>query len=479
MTDELDKLLLRAQDAFSTPQIAAHAREIAYGNLTCLGRHTVTGMLTASGHQFEDWTASYRLFSQQRVNIEKLNDVALSATLEELPPEQMMIIANMDDTITKKTGKKIPGTAWRRDPLGPPFHTNFIWGQRFLQISLALPDKEGPCQSRAIPVVFNHSPTVKKPAKTATAEQVQTFKEHQKQAKLSQQGSQQVHKLRDKLDQQGHAKRILCMGVDGSYTNSTVLKNLPDRVTLIGRVRKDCKLYEPAQPTKAQLKGRKKVYGERIPTPEQIRKSDQYEWQTVKAWGAGKQHEFNVKVVKGLKWRSAGENHTLQLMVVKPLGYRPNKTSKILYREPAYFISTDNNLNAQDLLQAYIWRWEIEVNIRDEKTLLGCGKAQVTNPNSAANIPAFVTALYAFLLLANHKAFKNENTDALLPRSKWYPAKRDDRFTTGDLINHLRVELWAKGMGMNFSGFVKKEQTTKSRRNRATPLTSALFYSRC
>src|SRR5690606_39381066 len=60
-----------------------------------------------------------------------------------------------------------------------------------------------------------------------------------------------------------------CMGVDGSYTNSTVLKNLPDRVTLIGRVRKDCKLYEPAQPTKAQLKGRKKVYGERIPTPEQ------------------------------------------------------------------------------------------------------------------------------------------------------------------------------------------------------------------
>jgi hypothetical protein len=34
-------------------------------------------------------------------------------------------------------------------------------------------------------------------------------------------------------------------------------------------------------------------------------------------------------------------------------------------------------------------------------------------------------------------------------------------------------------MGMSFSGFVKKEQTTKSHRNRTNSLTSALFYSRC
>jgi hypothetical protein len=45
-----------------------------------------------------------------------------------------MLIAHMDDTILKKTGKKISGTSWRRDPLGPPFQNNFIWGQRFLQI---------------------------------------------------------------------------------------------------------------------------------------------------------------------------------------------------------------------------------------------------------------------------------------------------------------------------------------------------------
>lgn len=299
----MDRLLCKAKGAFHQAQTGARTRQLAFGNLTCLGRHTVTGMLTASGDQFVDWTSSYRLFSEQRVGIDKLYDVSIASTIEELDPGQM-IIGHMDDTIIKKTGKKIPGTAWRRDPLGPPFQTNFIWGQRFLQLSLALPDEKGPCQSRSIPINFHHCPTIKKLVKTATPEQITTYKEQQKQAKLSQQGSLQIKSLRDKLDQQGHDKRILCIGVDGSYTNKTVLKSLPERVTLIGRIRKDTKLYEIPEPSDAKVKGRKKVYGERIPTPEQIRQSDEYKWQKVEAWAVGKKHQFDVKTVKDLKWRS-------------------------------------------------------------------------------------------------------------------------------------------------------------------------------
>jgi hypothetical protein len=123
-------------------------------------------MLTGSGQQFMDWSQAYRLFSKHRIDTSKMFKVVLSEVLQELTDEQM-IVAHMDDTILKKTGKHIPGTAWRRDPLSPPFHTNFIWGQRFIQISMALPDHPGCCQSRAIPVDFYHCPTVKKPRKSA------------------------------------------------------------------------------------------------------------------------------------------------------------------------------------------------------------------------------------------------------------------------------------------------------------------------
>jgi len=477
----LDKLFAKGEGAFTHPRIAKKARQLAYGNLACLGRHTVSGMLTASGRQFMDWTSFYRLFSEERVQVKLLNEVCIESTMEELAPNEM-VVAHMDDTLLKKTGKKIPGTSWRRDPLGPPFHTNFIWGQRFIQLSLSIPDQQGPCQSRAIPIGLHHCPTPKKLVKTATEEQIQTYKEVKKQSRLSLQGSLKIKALREQLDQQNHQDRVLCMSVDGSYTNSTVLKNLSERTVLIGRIRKDAKFYRPADQQQTG-KGRKKVYGDRIPTPEQIRQSSDYKWQQVEAWAAGKKHLFDIKVVKNLKSRTAGQQHLLQLVVVRPLAYRPNNSSKLLYRQPAYLICTDNNMDAQTLLQNYIWRWEIEVNIRDEKTLMGCGQAQVRNEHSAADVPAFVSAMYAFLLLAHIKAFKkngdSKNYDLLLPRPKWYPAKKPQRFTTGDLVNRLRTELWAKAVGCgNFSSFVKQQHATRSRRNKTNDMTGALFYSR-
>lgn len=89
----------------------------------------------------------------------------------------------MDDTIIKKTGKKIPGTAWRRDPLGPPFHTNFIWGQRFIQVSMALPISGDIGQSRAIPVDFHHCPTVIRPKKNAGQQEIIQYREENSQTK--------------------------------------------------------------------------------------------------------------------------------------------------------------------------------------------------------------------------------------------------------------------------------------------------------
>jgi hypothetical protein len=97
--------------------------------------------LTAGGQQFMDWSSAYRIFSKQKVDMSKLFKVVCASTIEELD-EGSNIVVSMDDTILKKTGKKIPGTSWKRDPLGPAFQTNFIWGQRFLQISMALPEHQ-------------------------------------------------------------------------------------------------------------------------------------------------------------------------------------------------------------------------------------------------------------------------------------------------------------------------------------------------
>jgi hypothetical protein len=444
-----------------------------YGELTCLGRHTVTGMLAASGQQFVDWSGAYRLFSKQRIDVSKILNVVQSNVLQEtgyLP----YIVAHMDDTVIKKTGKRIPGTAWRRDPLGPHFQTNFIWGQRFIQMSLALPRDGQNGQSRAIPVDFHHCPTVVRPRKTAEKEQWQVYKEEKKIAKLSRQGSDRIALLRKTFDEQGHKGKELVVGVDGSYTNKEVLKHLPQRTTLVGRIRKDTKLY--TLPEMQPGSGRKRVYGAQLPTPEEIRQSDQYPWQQIEAWAAGKTHKFDLKIIRDVRWRSAGPQN-LTLIVIRPLGYRLSKDSQMLYREPAYLICTETGLDIKDILQAYLWRWEIEVDFREEKTLLGCGQAQVRNPNSAESLPAFVAAMYGLLHVASHRATANPNM-TILPRPKWYPKEETKRITTGDLLNNLRAQLWAKATELNFSHFVNMQINARSLRNAKTSNTYSAFYMR-
>ena len=132
----------------------SRAKELAHGLLNCTGRVTITGMLIAVSRQFVDWTAAYQLFRGSRMNTDKLFEVATKVCLKQLSPDQI-IVAQMDDTVLRKVGKKIHGTSWRRTPLGPTFHTNFIWAKRFIQISLSLRNNtDFNSQSKAIPVDF-------------------------------------------------------------------------------------------------------------------------------------------------------------------------------------------------------------------------------------------------------------------------------------------------------------------------------------
>jgi hypothetical protein len=107
LTDELDSLFNQCHPAFSNHESWVRCRELMYGELTCLGRHTVTVMLAASGNQFVDWSGAYRMFSKQRVDVSRIMNVVQSNVLQEtdcLP----YIVAHMDDTVIKKTGKHIP-----------------------------------------------------------------------------------------------------------------------------------------------------------------------------------------------------------------------------------------------------------------------------------------------------------------------------------------------------------------------------------
>ena len=284
-----------------------------------------------------------------------------------------------------------------------------------MQLSAALlPKADGP--ARMIPIDFHHCPTAKKPKKNDPAKLWNAYKENAKQCNLSLQGALRLNGLRNALDKDpGGDQRKLWAVVDGSFTNGKVLKALPERTTLIGRIRKDAKLHHLPDRLERKKHGRRKRYSDKTITPEQLRQDTSLSWERVRVWAAGKRHSFRVKTIAPLLWRPAGADRHLRLVVIAPLGYRPNSQSRILYRKPAYLICTNPEISLADLIQAYVWRWDIEVNFRDEKTLLGMGQAQVRNPQSVENVPALIVAAYAMILLAGAKAFGVNGVPGSLP----------------------------------------------------------------
>ena len=92
---------------------------------------------------------------------------------------------------------------------------------------------------------------------------------------------------------------ILRVTVDGSYTNRTILKDLPERTVLIGRIRSDAKLYH--LPVSNSGPGRKRIYGTEAPTPDEIRQDETIPWQKIPGYTSGASHEFRVKTVRHLK----------------------------------------------------------------------------------------------------------------------------------------------------------------------------------
>jgi len=167
----------------------------------------------------------------------------------------------------------------------------------------------------------------------------------------------------------------------------------------------------------------------------------------------------------------------LRLVVVEPVPYRKTKRSKLQRREPAYLICTDPDLPLQELLQAYLWRWDIEVNFHDEKTILGVGQAQVRSESANQNAPALAVAAYAMLLLASVKTYGAEGKPDTFQSPLWYQRKPEQRATTNELINQLRYELWSDTLQHNSTGFSPKTNPDQNGIKCDHPLQSAVFLS--
>ena len=285
----------------------------------------------------QDWSADYRFYAQARLDGDKIFG-QVRAEIEQCGGAEAPLVAAMDDSLLRKTGRKIFGSRYQRDPLSPPFQVNFVRGLRVLQISAAVRQGDQGA-ARLIPIDFQHAALPAKPHPRAPAEVHAAYQAERAVRNINVVGRERLASLRQQMDQSGSAARRLVVSLAGRFTNSTVLRKVPDRTVLVGRVRKDSVFFYP--PTSQPQRGRKRKYGLRCPTPEALLKDPTVPWQSVKASAAGQTYEFKVKTLGPVYTAMNHGLQALRLVVREPVPYRASQRSKLERREPAYLICTD------------------------------------------------------------------------------------------------------------------------------------------
>ena len=138
------------------------------------------------------------------------------------------------------------------------------------------------------------------------------------------------------------------------------------------------------------------------------------------------------------------------------------------------------NLGLEHPIQYYLWRWDIEVNHRDEKQIIGVGQAQVRSEKSVDRQPALAVASYAMLLLAAENAFGNDAVSEALPLPKWQHGVSRQRLSTEKLIQLLRNEVWSCALDQidaYSSDFVLSSLTDAKSQKLQLPLASNVLYA--
>lgn len=467
LIESYDELFTRLSPYFIRPETFERARALAYSHLITYGRHTIARMICSKNEQQQDWSADYKFFSRGKWNAYDLCFELLKECDHHSCWYQNSILIAMDETFRKKTGKKIPNVSTLRDPMSLPYHTNLTPAIRFLQASAII--NPGNCieVSRAIPFYFEEAAPAKKPKKNAPEEIKQQYKKEQKEKRVTVIAHKALIKIRQQVDQLPNGQdRLLFISVDGSFCNRNFLRDLPENTIVIARARKDLKLSKPADSSNRSGKGRHRVYGDRLPTPEQIRKDDSYPWKTTKIFAASKYHKLRYKVVSPLLWQKGTGRKRCRLIIIAPLRYRKSKNSRLLYRDPAYLLVLDELVPEEILLQYYFPRWDIEVNHRDEKSLIGLGDAQLRSPSSVERNPQFSILVYSLLLLSSVKAYGPFRTDDYLPLPKWRK-QTNRRPSTLDILAQFRREIMIAQLEKDL--VQQKQIKSKNKKRRKKP----------
>jgi hypothetical protein len=374
---------------FTAPGFVTVTAMVA-GLVAQTGAGTVTGMLTGAGLA-RAWPhdRAHAFFSRTRWNVDNLGIVLAHQIVRTLLPQGAAITVAVDDTLFKRSGKKVFGAKGAK-PVGR--------GTCFVVVGIVV---ELPFLTR--PVCLPVMARLWRP-KTGP-----TKVEH---------AASMVKLLAVCLNRRLHVV------ADAAY-HGRALRHLPEAITLTTRLPAGAVLFDLAPPP-TNKRGRPRLKGARLGTPAELAATAPFTATRVTRYGRADQ--VLIAEVRCL-WYGSLHTQTVRVILLRD---EDTATGYDLA-----LVTTDLDTAAAALVTRYAWRWSIETTFAEARTLLGIGQARNRTENAVRRTVPFGLYCYSITVLwyARHGHHPSDAADHRA-RAPWYTTKTDPSFA--DMLAKLR-----------------------------------------
>ena len=409
--------VLRHFELVFSERVWEWAKVLLLGAILAPGKRTVTAALRVMGlsneRQFQNY---HRVLNRDRWSSRALSRILLRLLIRAFVPPDAPIVIGLDDHIERRRGEKIAAKGIYRDAVrsSKSFFVKTS-GLRWVSMMLVAPI---PWAKRIWALPFL---TVLAPSERYHAERGMRHKT------LTDWARQLIAQVRRWLP-----NRAIVVVADSTYAVLELLAScigLPQPVTMITRLRLDAALYDPAPPREPGKRGAPRKKGARQPTLSQRLADPKTEWERLSvAWYD--RSTRRVELASGTAvWYHGG-------LPVVPIRW-------VLIRDvqgkfdPQALLSTDLSVSAQQIVEWFVLRWQLEVTFEEARAHLGVETQRQWSDLAIVRTTPALLGLFSLVTVFAHQLLQGQ--DLVARQAAWYQKTVP---TFSDTLALVRQQLW-------------------------------------
>ncbi|RME56573.1 hypothetical protein D6779_10380 [Candidatus Parcubacteria bacterium] len=402
--------------AFTVPTFK-NMMVLTYGAILSPGRRTVAAALRVLGLEDRpDFGKYHRVLNRARWKPLLLSRLLLGLIIGLCLPDGAPLTLVVDETLERRWGRKIKYKGLFRDPIRSTkkkvVHSP---GLRWL------------CLSSLVTVPWSRRPWAL-PFLTVLLLSPQTS------AKLGQRHRTSVDRAGQlfSLVRRWHPDREIIIAADGGFAAVPLVQHCQRKhikVRLVSRLRLDARLFDAPEPQPKGKRGPKPKKGPRQPSLQQRLQDPNTIWTRLKVtWYGGEKKEIEYCSGTSLWHRVGLAPVPIRWVIVR---YQEKNQTK-----HAAFFSSSQTVSAQQIIECFVQRWNIEVTFEEVRAHLGF---ETQRQWSDKAIQRSTPALFGLFSLVVLMALRLHPQKLPYQSARWYDKQEA---TFGDALAAVRNHLW-------------------------------------